>query len=213
MRQLGNGKVARLQTDHCPSTRLKRRPARRRASAALPRELRDTLADKQDKANKDLMYACREGDTDASAPCLAEGARRREDTRTTTAMPECAVLARLCVACQMRRVEVARFSSMHDSEAALTPLVDHYRGRLRWSKLLSARSGVKAWRDDVTTRRDVFLSFYLIKARDNAMDDWRTCGRDYPKRSRRPGPGARGRIERALLPPGRSPLGHGAKRR
>ena len=34
------------------------------------------LADKQDKANKDLMYACREGDTDAVRRLLAEGARR-----------------------------------------------------------------------------------------------------------------------------------------
>ena len=32
------------------------------------------LADKQDKANNDLMYACREGDTDAVRRLLEEGA-------------------------------------------------------------------------------------------------------------------------------------------
>ena len=83
------------------------------------------LADKQDKANKDLMYACREGDTDAVRRLLAEGAdvgkiREVKDKYFGRSEPP-KRLTPLLVACQNRRVEVARLLLDHDSEAALTP--------------------------------------------------------------------------------------------
>ena len=72
------------------------------------------LADKQDKANKDLMYACREGDTDAVRRLLAEGADigRVQGEKKTQFTP-------LILASAYKRLDVVRILLAHDSAAAL----------------------------------------------------------------------------------------------
>ena len=134
------------------------------------------LADKQDKANKDLMYACREGDTDAVRRLLAEGAdvgkiREVKDKYFGRSEPP-KRLTPLLVACQNRRVEVARLLLDHDSEAALTPPGHRYGltplseaiqcSGVNMLRLLLARGAAKYVRND-------------HRALDNAVDDWR-CG-------------------------------------
>ena len=134
------------------------------------------LADKQDKANKDLMYACREGDTDAVRRLLAEGAdvgkiRLKKDKYFDRCEPP-ERLTPLLVACQNRRVEVARLLLDHDSEAALTPPGHCYEltplseaiqcSGVNMLRLLLARGAAKYVRND-------------HRALDNALDDWR-CG-------------------------------------
>ena len=132
------------------------------------------LADKQDKANSDLMYACREGDTDAVRRLLAEGAdvgkiRLKKDKYFDRCEPP-ERLTPLLVACQNRRVEVARLLLDHDSEAALTPPGDHYGrtplseaiqcGGVNMLRLLLERGAAKYVRND-------------HRALDNATDVWR----------------------------------------
>ena len=134
------------------------------------------LADKQDKANSDLMYACREGDTDAVRRLLAEGAdvgkiRLKKDKYFDRCEPP-ERLTPLLVACQNRRVEVARLLLDHDSEAALTPPGHCYEltplseaiqcSGVNMLRLLLARGAAKYVRND-------------HRALDNALDDWR-CG-------------------------------------
>ena len=134
------------------------------------------LADKQDKANKDLMYACREGDTDAVRRLLAEGAdvgkiREVEDKYFGRSEPP-KRLTPLLVACQRGRVDVARLLLDHDSEAALTPPGHRYGltplseaiqcSGVNMLRLLLARGAAKYVRND-------------HRALDNAVDDWR-CG-------------------------------------
>ena len=72
------------------------------------------LADKQDKANKDLMYACREGDTDAVRRLLAEGADigQVQGEKKTQFTP-------LILASAYKRLDVVRILLAHDSAAAL----------------------------------------------------------------------------------------------
>ena len=60
------------ELDECSVDQLRQRVL----GGDLNSETLRVLADKQDKANNDLMYACREGDTDAVRRLLAEGARR-----------------------------------------------------------------------------------------------------------------------------------------
>ena len=72
------------------------------------------LADKQDRANDDLMYACRKGDTDAVRRLLAEGAdvgqvhggKKEQFTPLTWA-------------CAYKWLDVVRILLAHDSAAAL----------------------------------------------------------------------------------------------
>ena len=140
----------------------------------LSSETLRALADKQDKANKDLMYACREGDTDAARRLLAEGAdvgkiREVRDTYFRGTEPP-GRLTPLLVACQRGRVDVARLLLDHDSEAALTPPGDHYGrtplseaiqcGGVNMLRLLLERGAAKYVRND-------------HRALDNATDVWR----------------------------------------
>ena len=133
------------------------------------------LADKQDKANKDLMYACREGDTDAVRRLLAEGAdvgeiREVKDKYFGRSEPP-GRLTPLLVACQRGRVDVARLLLDHDSEAALTPPGDHY-GRTPLSAAIGNFGGV----DMLRLLLERGAAKYVRsdhRALDNAMDVWR----------------------------------------
>ena len=63
--------------------------------------------------------------------------------------------------------------------SALTALVEMDRGRRSLVELhISSKRWRQAWRDDVTTRRDVFLSFYLNKAAVIEFHRWREDGGD-----------------------------------
>ena len=132
------------------------------------------LADRQDRANDDLMYACRKGDTDAVRRLLAEGAdvgkiRLKEDKYFGRSEPP-KRLTPLLVACQNRRVEVARLLLDHDSEAALTPPGDHY-GRTPLSAAIGNFGGV----DMLRLLLERGAAKYVRgdhRALDNAMDVW-----------------------------------------
>ena len=161
----------------------------------LSSETLRALADKQDKANKDLMHACREGDTDAARRLLAEGAdvgkiREVKDTYFRGTEPP-GRLTPLLVACQRGRVDVALLLLDHDSEAALTPPGDYYGrtplseaiqcGGVNMLRLLLERGAAKYVRND-------------HRALDNAMDVW--CGGD-----------TEGEMVRLLLEHGADPNG------
>ena len=162
----------------------------------LSSETLRALADKQDTANKDLMYACREGDTDAVRRLLAEGAdvgkiRLKKDKHFGRSEPP-ARLTPLLVACQNRRVEVARLLLDHDSEAALTPPGDHY-GRTPLSAAIGNFGGV----DMLRLLLERGAAKYVRsdhRALDNAMDVW--CGGD-----------TEGEMVRLLLEHGADPNG------
>ena len=63
--------------------------------------------------------------------------------------------------------------------SALTALVEMGRGRRSLVELhVSSKRWGQSWRDDVTTRRDVFLSFYLNKAAVIEFHRWREDGGD-----------------------------------
>ena len=161
-----------VELDRCSVDQLRQRVL----GGDLNSETLRMLADKQDKANKDLMYACREGDTDAVRCLLAEGAdvgkiREVKDKYFGRSEPP-KRLTPLLVACQNRRVEVARLLLDHDSEAALTPPGHRYGltplseaiqcSGVNMLRLLLARGAAKYVRND-------------HRALDNAVDDWR-CG-------------------------------------
>ena len=156
------------------------------------------LADRQDRANNDLMYACREGDTDAVRRLLAEGAdigkiREVKDTHLMNIGSEPPKrLTPLLVACQNRRVDVARLLLDHDSEAALTPPGDHY-GRTPLNAAIGNFGGV----DMLRLLLERGAAKYVQndhRALDNAMDVWR-------------GGDAEGEMVRLLLEHGADPNG------
>ena len=154
------------------------------------------LADKQDKANSDLIYACREGDTDAVRRLLAEGAdvgkiRLKKDKYFDRCEPP-ERLTPLLVACKKGRIDVVRLLLDHDSEAALTPPGDHY-GRTPLSAAIGNFGGV----DMLRLLLERGAAKYVRsdhRALDNAMDVW--CGGD-----------TEGEMVRLLLEHGADPNG------
>ena len=175
MRQLLMDKFARLQTDDVPPSPLKRSRPSSRLETLPPELLRHTTHYVAGDAGLVELHACAPGLRDA----LAELEVWRDDDRLAAALFWRACAWRM----RPRKLFVFLESMLRRNEtSALTALVEMGRGRRSLVELhVSSERWGKAWRDDVTTRRDVFLSFYLNKAAVMEFWNWRENNGDYPK--------------------------------
>jgi hypothetical protein len=175
MRQLLMDKFARLQTDDVTPSPLKRSRPSSRLETLPPELLRHTTHYVAGDAGLVELHACAPGLRDA----LAELEVWRDDDRLAAALFWRACAWRM----RPRKLFVFLESMLRRNEtSALTALVEMGRGRRSLVELhVSSKRWGQSWRDDVTTRRDVFLSFYLNKAAVIEFYDWREHGADYPK--------------------------------
>lgn len=176
MRQLLMDKFARLQTDDVtPAPPMKRSRPSSRLETLPPELLRHTSKYVAGDAGLVELHAC--------APCLRDALAAlevwRDDDRYAAALFWRARAWRM----RPRKLFVFLESMLRRNEtSALTALVEMGRGRRSLVELhISSKRWRQAWRDDVTTRRDVFLSFYLNKAAVIEFYDWREYGADYPE--------------------------------
>ena len=177
MRQLLMDKFARLQTDDVtpsPPPMKRSRPSSR-LETLPPELLRHTTTYVAGDAGLVELHACAPGHRDA----LAALEVWRDDDRYAAALFWRARGWRM----RPRKLFVFLESMLRRNEtSALTALVEMGRGRRSLVELhVSSKRWRQSWRDDVTTRRDVFLSFYLNKAAVMEFYDWREYGADYPK--------------------------------
>ena len=170
-------KFARLQTDDVtpsPPPMKRSRPSSR-LETLPPELLRHTTNYITGDSGLVELHAC--------APCLWDALAALEVWRGDDRYA--AVLFWRARAWRMRPRKLFVFleSMLRRNEtSALTALVEMDRGRRSLVELhISSKRWRQAWRDDVTTRRDVFLSFYLNKAAVMEFYGWREYGADYPK--------------------------------
>ena len=169
-------KFAWLQTDDVtPSPPMKRSRPSSRLETLPPELLRHTAEYVTGDTGLVELHACAPGLRDA----LAALEVWRDDERYAPAL---FWRARAWMM-RPRKLFVFLESMLRRNEtSALTALVEMGRGRRSLVELhISSKRWRQAWRDDVTTRRDVFLSFYLNKAAVIEFYDWREHGADYPK--------------------------------
>ena len=174
MRQLLMDKFARLQTDDVSTTNEAVPPL------VAPRDAAAGAAASHHKyitgdAGLVELHACAPGLRDA----LAALEVWRDDELCAAALFWRARAWRM----RPRKLFVFLESMLRRNEtSALTALVQMGRGRRSLVELhVSSKRWRQAWRDDVTTRRDVFLSFYLNKAAVMEFYDWRENNGDYPE--------------------------------
>ena len=174
MRQLLMDKFARLQTDDvtpAPPPMKRSRPSSRLET--LPPEL---LKHTPNYITGDTglveLHVCAPGLRDA----LAALEVWRDDDRYAAALFWRARAWRM----RPRKLFVFLESMLRRNEtSALTALVEMGCGRRSLVELhVSSKRWGQSWRDDVTTRRDVFLSFYLNKAAVIKFHRWREDGGD-----------------------------------
>ena len=180
MRQLLMDKFARLQTDDtAPVPPMKRSRPSSRLETLPPELLRHTTTYVAGDAGLVELHACAPGLRDA----LAALEVWRDDELCAAALFWRARAWRM----RPRKLFVFLESMLRRNEtSALTALVQMGRGRRSLVELhVSSKRWRQAWRDDVTTRRDVFLSFYLNKAAVIEFYDWREYGADYPEAAER----------------------------
>ena len=177
MRQLLMDKFARLQADDVtPSPPMKRSRPSSRLETLPPELLRHTANYVAGDGGLVELHACAPGLRDA----LAALEVWRDDERYAPALfwRARAWMMRprklfVILESMLRRNETSALTALVEMGCGLRSLVELHVSSKRWGK---------AWQDDVTTRRDVFLSFYLNKAAVSEFHDWRTyTGRDYPK--------------------------------
>ena len=177
MRQLLMDKFARLQTDDVtPAPPMKRSRPSSRLETLPPELLRHTTKYVAGDTGLVELHACAPGLRDA----LAALEVWRDDDRYAAALfwRARAWMMRprklfVILESMLRRNETSALTALVEMGCGLRSLVELHVSSKRWGK---------AWQDDVTTRRDVFLSFYLNKAAVSEFHDWRTyTGRDYPK--------------------------------
>ena len=177
MRQLLMDKFARLQADDVtPSPPMKRSRPSSRLETLPPELLRHTTNYIAGDTGLVELHACAPGLRDA----LAALEVWRDDDRYAAALFWRARAWRM----RPRKLFVFLESMLRRNEtSALTALVEMGRGRRSLVELhVSSKRWRQAWRDDVTTRRDVFLSFYLNKAAVIEFYDWREySSRPYPE--------------------------------
>jgi hypothetical protein len=177
MRQLLMDKFARLQADDVtPSPPMKRSRPSSRLETLPPELLRHTTTYVAGDAGLVELHACAPGLRDA----LAALEVWRDDELCAAAL---FWRARAWMM-RPRKLFVILESMLRRNEtSALTALVQMGRGRRSLVELhVSSKRWRQAWRDDVTTRRDVFLSFYLNKAAVIEFYDWREySSRPYPE--------------------------------
>ena len=169
-------RFARLQTDDVtPSPPMKRSRLSSRLETLPPELLRHTTNYITGDAGFVELHACAPGLRDA----LAALEVWRGDDRYAAALFWRARAWRM----RPRKLFVFLESMLRRNEtSALHNLVEMGRGRRSLVELhVSSKRWGQSWRDDVTTRRDVFLSFYLNKAAVMEFYDWREYGADYPK--------------------------------
>ena len=174
MRQLLMDKFARLQTDDvtpAPPPMKRSRPSSR-LETLPPELLRHTTNYITGDAGLVELHACAPGLRDALAALKVW----REDDRYAAALFWRAQAWRM----RPRKLFVFLESMLRRNEtSALKLLVEMGRGRRSLVELhVSSERWRQAWRDDVTTRRDVFLSFYLNKAAVIEFHRWREDGGD-----------------------------------
>ena len=170
-------KFARLQTDDVtpsPPPMKRSRPSSR-LETLPPELLRHTTTYVAGDTGLVELHACAPGLRDA----LASLEVWRDDDRYAAAL----FWRAQAWSMRPRKLFVFLESMLRRNEtSALTALVEMGRGRRSLVELhVSSKRWGQAWRDDVTTRRDVFLSFYLNKAAVMEFYDWREYGADYPK--------------------------------
>ena len=170
-------KFARLQADDVtPSPPMKRSRPSSRLETLPPELLRHTTNYIAGDTGLVELHACAPGLRDA----LAALEVWRDDDRYAAALfwRARAWMMRprklfVILESMLRRNETSALTALVKMGCGLRSLVELHVSSKRWGK---------AWQDDVTTRRDVFLSFYLNKAAVSEFHDWRTyTGRDYPK--------------------------------
>ena len=176
MRQLLMDKFARLQTDDTvPAPPMKRSRLSSRLETLPSELLRHTTNYITGDSGLVELHAC--------APCLWDALAAlevwRDDDRYAAALFWRARAWRM----RPRKLFVFLESMLRRNEtSALHNLVEMGRGRRSLVELhVSSKRWGQSWRDDVTTRRDVFLSFYLNKAAVIEFYDWREHGADYPE--------------------------------
>ena len=170
-------KFARLQTDDVtpsPPPMKRSRPSSR-LETLPPELLRHTTTYVAGDTGLVELHACAPGLRDA----LASLEVWRDDDRYAAAL----FWRAQAWSMRPRKLFVFLESMLRRNEtSALTALVEMGRGRRSLVELhVSSKRWGQSWRDDVTTRRDVFLSFYLNKAAVMEFYDWREYGADYPK--------------------------------
>ena len=177
MRQLLMDKFARLQNDDtAPAPPMKRSRLSSRLETLPPELLRHTTNYITGDAGLVELHACAPGLRDA----LAALEVWRDDDRYAAALFWRARGWRM----RPRKLFVFLESMLRRNEtSALKGLVEMGRGRRSLVELhVSSKRWGQSWRDDVTTRRDVFLSFYLNKAAVMEFYDWREySSRPYPE--------------------------------
>ncbi len=176
MRQLLMDKFARLQTDDVtPAPPMKRSRPSSRLETLPPELLRHTTKYVAGDTGLVELHACASSLRDAVAALEVW----RDDERYAAALFWRARAWRM----RPRKLFVFLESMLRRNEtSALTALVEMGRGRRSLVELhVSSKRWGQSWRDDVTTRRDVFLSFYLNKAAVMEFYDWRENNGDYPE--------------------------------
>ena len=178
MRQLLMDKFARLRTDDVtPAPPMKRSRPSSRLETLPPELLRHTTSYVAGDAGFVELHACAPGVRDA----LAALEVWRGDDRYAAALFWRARAWRMrprklfvFLESMLRRNETSALTALVEMGCGLRSLVELHVSSKRWGQ---------SWRDDVTTRRDVLLSFYLDKAAVIEFYDWReySNNRDYPK--------------------------------
>ena len=170
-------KFARLQTDDVtPAPPMKRSRPSSRLETLPPELLRHTTKYVAGDTGLVELHACASSLRDA----LAELEVWREDDRYAAALFWRARAWRM----RPRKLFVFLESMLRRNEtSALKGLVEMGRGRRSLVELhVSSKRWGNSWRDDVTTRRDVFLSFYLNKTAVMEFYAWREYSRTpYPE--------------------------------